>query len=370
MVSAMRRARYFPMVVVGLAGLASQTAMLTQCRAWDSIPAAALEDPAYSSPMNARTADGRYVDPSVQQAGFYNSRPQRGAAPAGIQSPANNNKSSSNGALFRGQKVKMPNLPFGRQTAPSKTMARVPQSTAATIAPNNSGYPQSRATGQAPVANRAMQQRMPAGSPMSAANGYQTARVADARPPQPAARPNMAAPASRPNPSSPAIPNASAVSPWNQSPPTAHPALPAAPTMKPAAAAPTAKPAAPAAPLSTADRLVAEAHELSNSAQCEEDYTHIIETCRRAQASQASPATAQFAKNLISWSLNRRGQLKAEAGQDKEAILDFDDAIRTDATCWRALHNRGVLLAQAGHFEKAFDDFTHTIQLNPQFAKV
>ena len=61
--------------------------------------------------------------------------------------------------------------------------------------------------------------------------------------------------------------------------------------------------------------------------------------------------------------------MKAEAGQDKEAILDFDDAIRTDATCWRAVHNRGVLLAQAGQFEKAFDDFSHTIQLNPQFAK-
>ena len=62
--------------------------------------------------------------------------------------------------------------------------------------------------------------------------------------------------------------------------------------------------------------------------------------------------------------------MKAEAGQDKEAILDFDDAVRTDASCWRALHNRGVLLAQAGQFEKAFDDFTHTIQLSPQFAKV
>ena len=29
-------------------------------------------------------------------------------------------------------------------------------------------------------------------------------------------------------------------------------------------------------------------------------------------------------------------------------MLDFDDAIRTDATCWRALHNRGVLFAQSG----------------------
>lgn len=121
--------------------------------------------------------------------------------------------------------------------------------------------------------------------------------------------------------------------------------------------------------MTPADRLVAEAHALSTSAKTEQDYSRIIETCRRAQASQCSPETAKYAGNLTAWAFNRRGQLKAEAGHDKDAILDFDDAIRTDATCWRAVHNRGVLLAQAGQFEKAFDDFTRTIQLNPQFAK-
>jgi tetratricopeptide (TPR) repeat protein len=108
---------------------------------------------------------------------------------------------------------------------------------------------------------------------------------------------------------------------------------------------------------------------MSTSAKTEQDYSRIIETCRRALASQASPETTKYANNLTAWSFNRRGQLKAEAGHEKDAILDFDDAIRTDATCWRAVHNRGVLLAQAGQFEKAFDDFSRTIQLNPQFAK-
>ena len=87
------------------------------------------------------------------------------------------------------------------------------------------------------------------------------------------------------------------------------------------------------------------------------------------QASQASPESAKYANNLAAWAFNRRGQLKAEAGHEKEAILDFDDSIRTESTCWRAVHNRGVLLAQAGQFAKAFDDFSRTIQLNPQFAK-
>jgi tetratricopeptide (TPR) repeat protein len=114
---------------------------------------------------------------------------------------------------------------------------------------------------------------------------------------------------------------------------------------------------------------VADAHELSTHAHSDAEFTQIVETCRRAEASNASPATVQYANNLIAWSYNRRGQVKAEAGQDQEAILDFNDAVRADANCWRALHNRGVLLAQSGHFEKAFDDFSRTIKLNPQFAK-
>jgi tetratricopeptide (TPR) repeat protein len=72
---------------------------------------------------------------------------------------------------------------------------------------------------------------------------------------------------------------------------------------------------------------------------------------------------------LLAWSFNRRGQLKAEAGNDQEAINDFNEAVQADPNCWRALHNRGVLTAQAGEFEKAFDDFSRTIKLNPQFAK-
>jgi tetratricopeptide (TPR) repeat protein len=67
--------------------------------------------------------------------------------------------------------------------------------------------------------------------------------------------------------------------------------------------------------------------------------------------------------------LNRRGQLKAEAGRNEEAIQDFNEAIQADGKRWRAFHNRGVLLAQAGEFEKAFDDFNQTIEFKPNFSK-
>lgn len=132
---------------------------------------------------------------------------------------------------------------------------------------------------------------------------------------------------------------------------------------------PAATTAAAPATKSPADRLVAQAHEWTSSAQREEDFSRIIETCRRARASQPSEPIAQYANELCSWALNRRGQLKAEAGRTQEAILDFHDAVHANPECWRAIHNRGVLSAQAGQFEKAFDDFNRTIQINPEFAK-
>lgn len=357
----MRRARYFPMVVVGLASFACQATMPHHCRAEDNA-SAAMYDQSY-----APQTDGRIVDESVQQAGYYDSRPRPNSTTMGapgMDASTTNRK----GALFRGQKLRMPTLPFGRQSTTSKPSLRVPQASATQGSPNGALRNQPRVAVQSPVAGRPMPQRTPNASPMAANSSNQNVRMADNRPPQPIREdftPHPAAQVARPAASTPPIPNSSAVSPWQTTPLAAPTAKPTAVAAKPTVV-PTSK---PAAPMSPADRLVAEAHELSSQAKSEQEYTRVVETCRRAQASQASPATVQYANNLISWSLNRRGQLKAEAGQEKEALLDFDDAVRADATCWRALHNRGVLFAQAGKFEKGFDDFSRTIQINPQFAK-
>jgi tetratricopeptide (TPR) repeat protein len=128
------------------------------------------------------------------------------------------------------------------------------------------------------------------------------------------------------------------------------------------------QPATPAAQ-SPADKLMLQAHELAAKATTEEDYTNVIATCRRARASHPGSDTVRYANELAGWALNRRGQLKAESGRFSEALLDFDDAIRSDGECWRAIHNRGLLLAQDGQFEAAFDDFNRAVQVNPQFAK-
>ena len=122
-------------------------------------------------------------------------------------------------------------------------------------------------------------------------------------------------------------------------------------------------------PNSPAAKLATQAHEWSATAETEAEFTRIIETCRRARASQPSQSVSQYVNELTAWALNRRGQFKADAGQAREAMLDFDDALRADPKCWRAAHNRGVLVAQSGRFEKAFDDFSRTIEINPEFAK-
>ena len=137
----------------------------------------------------------------------------------------------------------------------------------------------------------------------------------------------------------------------------------------PSQSAPTEAIPAMLEPKTPADRLIVHAHELAARAESEDDFSQIIETCRRARASQASAPLGDYANQLSAWAFNRRGQLKAEAGRTQEALLDFDDAIRANPQLWRALHNRGVLRAQTGQFEPAFDDFNLTIEFNPEFAK-
>lgn len=116
-------------------------------------------------------------------------------------------------------------------------------------------------------------------------------------------------------------------------------------------------------------KILAQAHAWSLTASSEAHYTRIIQACRQAADAQTTPDITRYANELASWALNRRGQLKAEANREDEALRDFDAAIQADAQRWRPVHNRGVLLAGDGEFEKAFNDFSRTIELNPPFAK-
>jgi tetratricopeptide (TPR) repeat protein len=115
--------------------------------------------------------------------------------------------------------------------------------------------------------------------------------------------------------------------------------------------------------------LIVEIHGKAQTANTETAYTDVVESCRHALAIESKGERAAYAKKLGAWALNRRGQVKADAGASQQALLDFEDALRLDPNLWRAFHNRGVLRAQAGEFDQAFNDFNRCTELNPQFAK-
>ncbi|MCA9229597.1 MAG: tetratricopeptide repeat protein [Planctomycetales bacterium] len=115
--------------------------------------------------------------------------------------------------------------------------------------------------------------------------------------------------------------------------------------------------------------LLVAAHALSLQAQQESEYTQIVDQASQAVRMGADKEQRQFAHQLISWALNRRGQLRADSGLQEQADADFRAAIDNNPNNWRALHNRGVTYAQLGFFAEAFDDFNRVTQLNPKFAK-
>jgi tetratricopeptide (TPR) repeat protein len=297
------------------------------------------------------------------------------------------------GSLFGDSAFRLPKMTFGRNTTgrgPKPTSGNQP--VAHRVASNANPYFQNQSRGGRLVATRqpampgAANARMPVGQPMrnspSQVAGRPNQQLMQTSQPMAGQRQqqlNGSRQASLPRPS--AVPSQTVHS-RSMSEPQAQRAqreatipLPVAES-EPVSAQPRKREATrPAAQPTTreatspGDKLVMQAHELTSTAESEEDYSRIIETCRRARASQAGSEAAAYANDLAAWAFNRRGQVKAEAGRDNEAMLDFEDAIRSKPDLWRAIHNRGVLEAQTGEFAKAFDDFNRTIELSPQFAK-
>jgi tetratricopeptide (TPR) repeat protein len=109
-----------------------------------------------------------------------------------------------------------------------------------------------------------------------------------------------------------------------------------------------------------------EAFTLSKKAASEEEYSAIIALCERGKV--GVPKQYQdYADQLTGWAYNRRGEARAKAGQDTQALADFEAAVRLNGV-WRAIHNRGVSYAAAGRMEEAMADFDKTIQLNPGYS--
>ena len=136
----------------------------------------------------------------------------------------------------------------------------------------------------------------------------------------------------------------------------------------------------PAAEQPDAEALLREAHARTTAAVNADDYSLIIELCRKADAAGLPEKRIVYHKKLSAWAHNRRGRTysdRAARAADRDdsdeadrfearALKDYDAAIRFDPKLWRAYHNRGVSRAIARRYDEAVDDFTEAVQLEPR----
>ena len=100
----------------------------------------------------------------------------------------------------------------------------------------------------------------------------------------------------------------------------------------------------------------------------------MIEICRVVLEQSVKADDARFAKKLMSWAHNRRGEafltlaeLRADKRGEMEqlALDDFEAATQVDPKNWRAWHNRGVSLGADQDYEQAIKDFDRVGDLEP-----
>ncbi len=139
---------------------------------------------------------------------------------------------------------------------------------------------------------------------------------------------------------------------------------------------------------SQAGDLVAVSPDLQNlyrktdHAESVADYSMIYDHCRNVSGDRTrSPEDRQYARTLMSWAANRRGEARSDqAGEmvrlqeldkaaelDSLALQDFETAIQLDGTRWRAHHNLAIHRALQGDNAAAIQGFNRVVALKPDF---
>jgi tetratricopeptide (TPR) repeat protein len=132
---------------------------------------------------------------------------------------------------------------------------------------------------------------------------------------------------------------------------------------------------------SSAQLMLSEAFTLSKSGKSIEEFSKIIDFCDRARQKTLTPEEVQYARDLMAWAYNKRGEAHAaqavefvSAGQDsdaakldRQALQDFHAAVKVNGKHWKALHNRGVSYGILGMRDEALADFAKVVELKPDF---
>lgn len=115
--------------------------------------------------------------------------------------------------------------------------------------------------------------------------------------------------------------------------------------------------------------LLAEAHQIAAYAGTAKEFSSVVKHCRYVMAIDESQQAQEYANQLAGWALTKRGDCFDDDGRHDEAEIDYREALRCDAECWRAEHALGVVASRKGNVTEAQRHFDRTIDLNPEFAK-
>ncbi|MEM8734155.1 MAG: tetratricopeptide repeat protein [Planctomycetota bacterium] len=138
-----------------------------------------------------------------------------------------------------------------------------------------------------------------------------------------------------------------------------------------------------AAAVAAVSRDLLEIYDTTKSATTQQRVSAIIGACRKVVSARGrSQIDRDYAKSLLAWALNRRGEMRSDEAAELVSSGSFDDADRLDALAaedfraaidyapdnWRTRHNYAISLAMKSSYRRAIQQLDRAIELNPAYA--
>ncbi|HTU27190.1 MAG TPA: tetratricopeptide repeat protein [Pirellulales bacterium] len=124
----------------------------------------------------------------------------------------------------------------------------------------------------------------------------------------------------------------------------------------------------PAQGSSAGGSSVLSAFAKTKTASSEDDFSEVIELCRSGLEKGLDASMTVYARRLMGWAHNRRGEVLSDQDKQEAALADFEAACSLDDAKWKYVHNRGVSHAMLGQYTKAIADFNQTLKMNPNYS--